>query len=70
MLFEPVGPAAAVLLQRRIIEVINQFEPRVELIDVQVLDEHEQNAYNVVITFRTANNDDPIVINISLTRLR
>ncbi len=70
MLFEPVGPAAAILLQRRIVEVINQFEPRVELVDVQVLDQHEQNAYNVVIAFRTANNDQPIVLNLSLTRLR
>ncbi len=70
MLFEPIGPAAAVLIQRRIVEVVNQFEPRVELVDVQVIDEHESNAYNVVIAFRTANNTEPVVINLSLTRLR
>ena len=70
MLFELVGPASAVLLQRRIIEVINQHEPRVELINVQVVDRPDANAYDIVIEFRIANRDEPITITLSLTRLR
>lgn len=70
LLFELVTPAVAVLLQRRITEALNQYEPRAELIDVNVVDRHEQNLYNITIAFRVANRDEPIVVNLSLTRLR
>lgn len=70
LLFELVTPATAVLLQRRIVEILNQYEPRVELIDVNVFDRHEANLYEVSIRFRVANRDEPIVVNLSLERLR
>lgn len=70
LLFELINPATAVLLQRRIVEIVNHYEPRVELLAVNVEDQHEENLYNVSIEFRVVNEDNSIVVNFSLTRLR
>lgn len=70
LLFELITPATAVLLQRRITETLNHYEPRIELLAVGVVDMHEQNLYDVVIEFRVVNRDESIVVNLSLTRLR
>ena len=70
LLFEIITPATAVLLQRRIVEVIQQYEPRIELLTVDVIDEIDQNQYDVTIQFRVVNRDEGIVVNLSLTRLR
>ena len=70
LLFELVTPATAVLLQRRITELLNQYESRVELLVVDVVDRHEQNRYDITVEFRVANRDEDVVVNLSLTRLR
>ena len=70
LLFEVITPATAVLLQRRIIELLQHYEPRVELILVDVVDRHEENLYDVSIEFRVVNRDDGVVVNLSLARLR
>ena len=70
LLFELITPSTAVLLQRRIIELLNQYEPRVELLVVDVVDRHEQNRYDITVEFRVANRDEDVVVNLSLTRLR
>ena len=70
LLFEIITPATAVLLQRRIVEVIQQHEPRIELLTVDVLDQIDQNQYDVTIQFRVVNRDEGVVVNLSLTRLR
>lgn len=70
LLFELVTPSTAVLLQRRITELLNQYEPRVELLVVDVVDRHEQNRYDITVEFRVANRDEDVVVNLSLARLR
>ena len=70
LLFEVITPATAVLLQRRIIELLQHYEPRVELILVDVVDRHEENLYDVSIEFRVVNRDDGVIVNLSLARLR
>ncbi len=70
LLFELINPATAVLLQRRIVEIVNHYESRVDLLAVNVEDRHEENLYNVSIEFRIVNEDNNIVVNFSLTRLR
>lgn len=70
LLFELVTPANAVILQRRMIELIARHERRIELLGVDVTDRHEENLYTVTITFRVLNQEQPTILNFSLTRLR
>ena len=70
LLFELVTPANAVILQRRMIELIARQERRVELLGVDVTDRHEENLYDITVTFRVLNQEQPTILNFSLTRLR
>ena len=51
-------------------EVINQYEPRAELISVDADIKPDQHSVEVTITFRVINQQDPISINLMLERVR
>ena len=51
-------------------DVINQYEPRAELICVDADIKPDQNSVEVTITFRVVNQQDPISINLMLERVR
>lgn len=70
LLFELVTPAMAIILQRKIIEILTVYEPRAEIIGVNVTDRHEENRYDVEIEFRVLNRDEPVNLVLSLERLR
>lgn len=70
-LFENFTPITQAYLKRAIEEVINKFEPRAEILDVQVDGERiDNNEVNVKITFRIKNTLEPITVNIVLSRAR
>ena len=70
VLFEPVSPIVASVLERHIKDVIENFEPRAELIDVQVSDNADANEYRVQIKFFVVNSSNIADMNIFLERLR
>lgn len=70
LLFEPVLPMTTILLQRAISDTIINFEPRVSLLDVEVLFEPDSNAIEVTITFTIINTVRPITVNFLLKRTR
>ena len=51
-------------------DVINQYEPRAELISVDADIKPDQHSVEVTITFRVVNQQDPISINLMLERVR
>ena len=51
-------------------DVINQYEPRAELISVVANIRPDQHSVEVTITFRVVNQQDPISINLMLERVR
>ena len=51
ILFEPVSPPVANVLQRNIEDVVRNFEPRAELISVDVVPNIDANAYAATIKF-------------------
>jgi hypothetical protein len=51
-------------------DVINQYEPRAELISVVANIKPDQHSVEVTITFRVINQQDPISINLMLERVR
>jgi phage baseplate assembly protein W len=70
LMFELPGPMFDVMLQRAIIDVINNFEPRVEIIDVLVNDASDLNAVYVTLEFKIVNTERPITLDLALERTR
>ena len=70
ILFEPVSPVVASVLERHVRDVVENFEPRADLIDVQVTDNADANEYRVQIKFYVVNSSDIVDMNIFLERLR
>ena len=58
------------LLQDRVEEVIENFEPRANVQQVIVQDEIDQNRYRVTISFYVNNMPEPVTITEFLQRLR
>jgi phage baseplate assembly protein W len=70
LMFELPGPMFDVMLQRAIIDVINNFEPRVEIIEVLVNDASDLNAVYVTLEFKIVNTERPITLDLALERTR
>ena len=70
ILFEPVSPPVANVLQRNIEDVVRNFEPRAELISVDVVPNIDANAYAATIKFYVVNSPTAVEVNIFLERLR
>ena len=70
MLFEPLDPLTGSILQKEIKILIENYEPRVSLRDVQVVADFDRNSYQVTITFFTVNSTSPLRAVLFLNRLR
>jgi phage baseplate assembly protein W len=70
MLFEPLDPITANIIAKEIEDVLTNFEPRVDLSSVEVLEDETGNGYNVTVTFFLVNLEEPIQTTIFLERLR
>ena len=70
LLFEPISPLLATMLQNVIVNTINNHEPRVDLLDVNVIFSPENNDAYVTIVFKIKNTETPITVNLLLERTR
>ena len=70
ILFEDMSPQTAIVLEQYIIETISNYEPRAANVQVYIQPDEFNNAYNVSIVFTIINNSNPIVLNLSLNRVR
>jgi len=70
LLFEPATPMLEVLINRAIVDTVTNFEPRVELLNVDVVvSEDDYNVY-VSIEFRIINTTQPLTLDLTLERTR
>lgn len=70
MLFENNTPATTKIIQNQIETIIKQYEPRAELIDVQVNSAIDDNSVTVKIIFYISNRQVPITVSVFLERIR
>jgi phage baseplate assembly protein W len=70
LLFDNPGPMFNVMLKRAVIDVINNFEPRVNIIDVRVDDYSDRNEVYVTLEFTIVNTERPITLDLALERTR
>lgn len=69
-LFEPNTPATMVILKQQIIDTINNFEPRVTLIDVELNSDYDADTVIVKIYFYIRNREVPLSTTVLLERTR
>lgn len=70
LLFEPMTPLLKAMLEKAIINTINNFEPRVQVLNVQVTLNPDNHTAYVSIVFRIVNTEKPLVIDFTLQRTR
>lgn len=70
MLFEPVDPISASIINKEIVNVIKNFEPRVRIDKVTVVPIQSEDGYNVTVKFYVNNSLKPLSVALFLNRLR
>jgi phage baseplate assembly protein W len=70
ILFDNLSPFSASQLEIAIMDVINNFEPRVKLMTVRVDADLDRNGFNVNLFYIIKNREQPIVTTIFLERVR
>lgn len=70
LLFNPASPMMDALLTRAIQDTINNFEPRVVLMNVKVASNPDNNAVYCSILFRIVNTSKPVSLELTLQRTR
>ena len=71
LLFEPMSPLVAVVIARKIEDVITNFAPRARLVSVRAFPDLDRNAYEVSVEFYVVNTPTELVdLSIMLERLR
>lgn len=70
LMFDLVTPLTAITVKRAIIDVINNFEPRVELMEVEPVISPDNNALYVSIVFKIRNTERPVTLDLLLERTR
>jgi phage baseplate assembly protein W len=70
LLFENMDSITVSALRREIEQVIENFEPRVNLSLIEVIPEYEDNAFKVIMEFFIINRTEPVTIEFFLNRER
>jgi hypothetical protein len=70
LLFENFSPLAASSIETEIKNIIDNYEPRAALKEVNVNASPDQNAYNVTLTFYIQNATTPTTVTLILERNR
>jgi len=69
-LFEPLDNITASAIGNEVTSVINKYEPRVDLTEVNVTPDYDGNGYSCTISFFIVNQTDPTTIELFLERIR
>ena len=70
LLFENMTPLTALNLQRKIDEVLSNFEPRAKITQIIADPDIDRNGYRIEIRFYVIGIQNPIVVETFLERLR
>ena len=70
LMFDNMGPNFNSILKQSITDTINNFEPRVDVLEVKVDDSPDNNRVYISIIFKIKNTERPIEVGLTLTRTR
>lgn len=70
LLFEPATPMTQVMIKKAVEDTVINFEPRVQLLDVDVNVSPDNNSVYVSIYFKIVNTERPLSLDLVLERTR
>tara|TARA_B100000927_G_scaffold237233_1_gene197999 strand:- start:191 stop:616 length:426 start_codon:yes stop_codon:yes gene_type:complete len=70
MLFENYTPMTGIFMRRKIEEVLSNYEPRARLTSIEVNEQMDRNAIDVVVNFYVLNLPNPVSVTTTLQRIR
>lgn len=70
LLFEQYGTDSVSMLKTVIEQAVITNEPRVGILDIQVEDDSDNNAYKVNLFFNVININDPLQLDLTIKRVR
>ncbi len=70
LLFEQMTPGTLKLMEENIVDTIEIYEPRAELIDVRVIAGLDDTQVNISVLFSVRNEEQPIQLDVILDRTR
>ena len=70
MLFENYTPMTGIFMRRKIEDVLRNYEPRANLSSIQVNEQMDRNAIDVVVNFYVLNLPNPVSVTTTLQRIR
>lgn len=70
MLFENASPVTSIIMRDRIEDVLNAYEPRCGLLDVEVQGDIDSNTIRISVVFHVINSETPQTLSIDIDRVR
>ena len=70
LLFENYTPMTGIFMRRKIEEVLRNYEPRANITSIQVNEQMDKNAIDVVVSFYVLNLPNPVSVTTTLQRIR
>ena len=70
LLFDNFTPLTIQLARKAVEDVLRAYEPRAEILDIQVTSPADSNELQITVTFRLINADNPIKVTTILDRAR
>lgn len=70
LLFDNISPLVANFLENAITEVIQNYEPRVQILKVTIEPDYDNNGYTARLDFIILNRNEPLTTTIFLERVR
>jgi phage baseplate assembly protein W len=70
ILFDNITPLSANFLRDAINEVIQNYEPRVRILNIEVRFDADNNGYNTLIRYVILNTSEPVITTLFLERIR
>jgi len=70
MLFDNVTPDSIITMREIIKETLESYEPRANIIGVDVTSSIDDNEVFITVVFKVINNSEPVTLVTSLTRVR
>lgn len=69
-LFDLMAPATLKVLEESVRSTINNYEPRANLLKVELKPEYDNNRVEIIITFYVRNAETPVTVAVFLERIR
>lgn len=70
LLFDNFTPLTYQLARKAVEDILKAYEPRAEIIDINIDESQDTNELKVTVTFRMLNNENPVKVTTILNRTR